>query len=31
VLDFFFHLGRRRRIARKMAKIEAEQFGRQAA
>jgi short-subunit dehydrogenase len=31
VLDFFFHLGRRKRVERKMAKLEAEQLGRRAA
>jgi short-subunit dehydrogenase len=31
VMDFFFHLGRRKRITRKMAKIEAENLSRRAA
>jgi short-subunit dehydrogenase len=31
VMDFFFHLGRRKRVAKKMAKLEAERALRQAA
>jgi short-subunit dehydrogenase len=31
LLDFFFHLGRRKRVAKKMAKLEAEKLVRQAA
>jgi hypothetical protein len=31
VIDFFLHLGRRSRIAKKMARLEAEGAGRRAA